>query len=63
MAVFCERYPSLGIATLHGFAAEQQGTRGVQVATLVNPGTTVAPEIDAAAKILLDIFSTIGCRS
>ncbi|THD57114.1 MAG: hypothetical protein E8A46_01855 [Bradyrhizobium sp.] len=45
-------YPGLGIATLHGFAAEQQGTRGVQVATLVNPETTAAPEIDAAAKIL-----------
>jgi hypothetical protein len=47
-------YPSLGIATLHGFAAEQAGSRGVQVATLVNPETTPAPEIDAAAQILSD---------
>lgn len=45
-------HPNLGIAVLHGFAAEQQGTRGVQVATLVNPETTAAPEIDAAARIL-----------
>jgi hypothetical protein len=45
-------YPDLGIATLHGFAAEQEDSRGVQVATLVNPETTPAPEIDAAAKIL-----------
>jgi hypothetical protein len=37
-------YPNLGIATLHGFAAEQPGSRGVQVATLVNPETTPAPE-------------------
>jgi hypothetical protein len=42
----------LGTAVLHGFAAEQPGSRGVQVATLVNPETTPAPEIDAAAKIL-----------
>ena len=45
-------YPNLGITTLHGFAAEQPGSHGVQVATLVNPETTPAPEIDAAANIL-----------
>ncbi len=45
-------YPNLGITTLHGFAAEQPGSRGVQVATLVNPETTPEPEIDAAANIL-----------
>jgi hypothetical protein len=45
-------YPNLGVTTLHGFAAEQPGSRGVQVATLVNPETTPAPEIDAAANIL-----------
>lgn len=43
---------NLGTAVLQGFAAEQAGSRGVQVATLVNPDTTPAPEIDAAAKIL-----------
>jgi hypothetical protein len=48
-------YPALGIATLHGFAAEQQGTRGVQVATLVNPETTAAPEIDAAEHAILSV--------
>jgi hypothetical protein len=47
-------YPSLGMVILHGFAAEQAGSRGVQVATLVNPETTPAPEIDAAATILSD---------
>jgi len=44
----------IGTAVLHGFAAEQPGSRGVQVATLVNPETTPAPEIDAAAKILTE---------
>lgn len=42
----------LGISIIHGFAAEQPNARGVQVAALVNPETTPAPEIDAAAKIL-----------
>jgi hypothetical protein len=46
------RYPDLGISVVHGFAAEQPGSRGVQVATLVNPETTAAPEIDAAAELL-----------
>ena len=39
---------------VNGFAAEQPGSRGVQVAALVNPETTPAPEIDAAAKILAE---------
>jgi hypothetical protein len=43
---------NLGTAVVQGFAAEQPASRGVQVATLVNPETTPAPEIDAAAKIL-----------
>jgi hypothetical protein len=47
-------YPDLGIAMVHGFAAEQPGSRGVQVATLVNSETTAAPEIDVAAKILAE---------
>jgi hypothetical protein len=42
----------LGTTIVHGFAAEQPEGRGVQVATLVNPETTPAPEIDATAKIL-----------
>jgi hypothetical protein len=45
-------YPDLGIAVIHGFAAEQPGARGVQVATLVDPGTADASEIDAAATSL-----------
>lgn len=48
------RYPDLGISVIHGFAAEQSGSRGTQVATLVNPDTTPAPEIDAAAKLLAE---------
>ncbi|WP_439925267.1 hypothetical protein [Nitrobacter sp. JJSN] len=42
----------LGISIIHGFAAEQPNARGVQVAALVNPETTPAPEISAAARIL-----------
>jgi hypothetical protein len=45
-------YPDLGIAVIHGFASEQPEARGVQVATLVDPGTTDAPEIDAAVTSL-----------
>jgi hypothetical protein len=45
-------YPDLGIAVINGFAAEQLGTRGVNVAVLVDPGKVRAPEIDAAARIL-----------
>jgi hypothetical protein len=46
------RYPDLGLAVVHGFAAEQDGTRGIQVATLVNPDHTPAPEINAAIDLL-----------
>jgi len=45
-------YPDLGIAVVNGFAAEQPGTRGVNVGVLVDPERTRAPEIDAAAKAL-----------
>jgi len=45
-------YPDLGIAVVNGFAGEQPGTPGVGVAALIDPGTTPAPEIDAAAKSL-----------
>lgn len=45
-------YPDLGIAVVNGFAAEQPDTRGVNVAMLVDPERTRAPEIEAAAKIL-----------
>src|SRR5262249_23771170 len=41
-----------GIEVVNGFAAEQPGARGVQVAVMVNPETTPAPEINAAVKIL-----------
>jgi hypothetical protein len=44
----------LGISVVQGFAAEQLNSRGVQDAALVNPETTPAPEINAAAKILSD---------
>lgn len=46
-------YPDLGIAIVNGFAAEQNGSRGTNVAVLVDPGKVQqAPEIDAAAKAL-----------
>lgn len=45
-------YPDCGIAVLNGFAAEQPNTRGVNVAVLVDPEKTRAPEIEAATKIL-----------
>jgi hypothetical protein len=45
-------YPDLGISVVNGFAAEQPGTRGVNVAVLVDPEKTRAPEIGAAAEIL-----------
>jgi hypothetical protein len=44
--------PDLGIAILNGFVAEQPGMRGVGVAVLVDPGTTKAPDIEAAVKLL-----------
>jgi hypothetical protein len=45
-------YPDLGIAVINGFAAEQPGSRGVNIAVLVDPEKTRAPEIQAATKIL-----------
>jgi hypothetical protein len=45
-------YPDLGIAILNGFVAEQPGAPGVGVAVLVDPGTTKAPDIEAAVKLL-----------
>ncbi|VWB42972.1 hypothetical protein BLA15816_01950 [Burkholderia lata] len=47
-------YPDLGITIINGFAAEQSGTRGVNVAVLVDPEKTRAPEIEAATKVLPD---------
>jgi hypothetical protein len=46
------KYPDLGLAVINGFAAEQPRTRGVNVAVLVDPETTDAPEIAAAARLL-----------
>lgn len=45
-------YPDLGRAIINGFAAEQPGKRGTNVAVLVNPQKVAAPEIEAAAKLL-----------
>jgi hypothetical protein len=45
-------YPHLGISIINGFAAEQKGTRGVNIAALVDPQKVCAPEIEAAIKIL-----------
>jgi hypothetical protein len=53
------RYPDLGIAIVHGFAKGQQGARGTQVAALVDPGTTPAPEITTAAKMLAHDGATV----
>ncbi len=46
------QYPDLGIAIVNGFTAEQPGSRGTNVAALVDPGKVRAPEIEAAAKLL-----------
>lgn len=46
------KYPDLGIAMINGFANEQKGARGTNVAVLVDPMQTDAPEIDAAARLL-----------
>ena len=46
------KYPDLGLSVINGFAAEQPRTYGVNVATLVDPETTQAPEIAAAARLL-----------
>lgn len=45
-------YPDCGVSVANGFAAEQKGSRGVNVAVLVDPEKTTAPEMDAATKIL-----------
>jgi len=45
-------YPDLGIAVVQGFAAEQPEQPKIRVATLVNPETTPAPEIETAMKLL-----------
>lgn len=45
-------YPDLGIAIINGFSAEQKGTRGTNVAVVVDPGKVCAPEIEAAKRLL-----------
>ncbi|HDZ53818.1 hypothetical protein LCGC14_0269670 [marine sediment metagenome] len=45
-------YPDCGVSVMNGFAAEQSDSRGVNVAVLVDPEKTPAPEIDAATKVL-----------
>lgn len=45
-------YPDCGISVINGFAAEQRGSRGVNVAVLIDPEKTTAPEIDAANNTL-----------
>ena len=45
-------YPDLGICIINGFAAEQQGTRGVNIGVIVDPEKTSAPEIAAARRLL-----------
>ncbi|MCV0386163.1 MAG: hypothetical protein K5821_06985 [Nitrobacter sp.] len=45
-------YPDCGIPVANGFAAEQRGTLGVNVAVLVDLEKTDVPEIAAAAKLL-----------
>lgn len=45
-------YPDLGIAVANGFASQQPRSRGIDVAVLVDPKTTDAPEIRTAAKLL-----------
>ena len=45
-------YPDLGCAMVNGFAAEQEGTPGTGVVTLVDPGTTPAPEMQAVVQLL-----------
>lgn len=43
-------YPDCGVSVVNGFAAEQTRSRGVNVAVLVDPEKTPAPEIDAAPR-------------
>lgn len=46
------QYPDLGIAIINGFAAEQKGHRGTNVAVLVDPQKVEAPEMAAASRTL-----------
>jgi hypothetical protein len=45
-------YPNLGCTVINGFAAEQPRMPGTGVVVLVDPGTTPAPEIEAAIELL-----------
>lgn len=45
-------YPDLGIAIVQGLIAAQPGRPGTRVASLVNPQTAAAPEIDTAISLL-----------
>ena len=45
-------YPDFGCAVVNGFAAEQPDQPGTGVVTLVDPGQTPAPEIEAAVRLL-----------
>jgi hypothetical protein len=45
-------YPDVGITIINGFASEQRGARGVNIAVLVDPEKVQAPEIEAAARLL-----------
>ena len=45
-------YPDLGVAVLNGLASKQGDGAGVRCAVFVDPGTTPAPEIEAAAVSL-----------
>jgi hypothetical protein len=45
-------YPDLGISIANGFATQQPRARGVDVAALVDPKTTEAPEMRAAEELL-----------
>lgn len=47
-------YPDLGLAIANGLAAEQPGTPGVNVAIVVDPGTTEAAEIRTTAEALAE---------
>ncbi|MCC6789060.1 MAG: hypothetical protein IT547_14595 [Hyphomonadaceae bacterium] len=46
------KYPDLGLAIINGFSNEQPSVRGTNVAVLIDPQQTDAPEIDAAARLL-----------
>jgi hypothetical protein len=45
-------YPDLGIAIIHGFAAEQRRGPSVGTAVLVDPDSTPAPDIEMATRLL-----------